>query len=74
MASMIQRGYFILADISGYTSFMASNELDHVQGILTIFNAHHCQLTPTSLVDVEGDAVFHTPQSKMRVRDPARTH
>ncbi len=68
MASMIQRGYFILADISGYTSFMASNELDHVQGILnniiTLLIRH---LTPTlTLIEVEGDAVFvYTPQSKM---------
>ena len=68
MASTIQRGYFILADISGYTSFMASNELDHVQGILNnIITLLIRQMTPTlSLVEVEGDAVFvYTPQSKM---------
>ncbi|NUO82566.1 DUF2652 domain-containing protein [candidate division KSB1 bacterium] len=68
MASVIQRGYFVLADISGYTSFMASNELDHVQGILnnilTLIIRH---MTPTlTLIEVEGDAVFlYTPQSKM---------
>lgn len=69
MASTIQRGYFVLADISGYTSFMASNELDHVQGILSnIITLLIRQLTPTlALAEVEGDAVFvYTPKSKMR--------
>ncbi len=69
MASAIQRGYFVLADISGYTSFMASNELDHVQGILNnIITLLINNLTPTlTLAEVEGDAVFvYTPHSRMR--------
>jgi class 3 adenylate cyclase len=68
MASTIQRGYFVLADISGYTAFMAGNELDHVQGILDnilTLIIRHLTLTLT-LIEVEGDAVFaFTPQSKM---------
>jgi uncharacterized protein YndB with AHSA1/START domain len=69
MASPIQRGYFVLADISGYTSFMASNELDHVQGILNnIITLIINHLTPTlTLIEVEGDAVFaYAPQTRMR--------
>lgn len=69
MATTIQRGYFVLADISGYTSFMASNELDHVQGILNnILTLIIRQLTPPlTLIEIEGDAVFaFTPQTKMR--------
>ncbi len=68
MEPTIQRGYFILADISGYTSFMAGNELDHVQGVLNnILTLIIRQLTPTmTLVEIEGDAVFvFTPQSRM---------
>lgn len=69
MASSIQRGYFVLADISGYTSFMVSNELDHVQGILNnILTLIIRQLTPPlTLIEVEGDAVFaFVPQTRMR--------
>jgi hypothetical protein len=68
MASTIQRGYLVLADISGYTSFMAGNELDHAQGILSdILTLVIKNLTPTlSLAEVEGDAVFaYAPQSKI---------
>ena len=48
MESAIQRGYLVLADISGYTSFMAESELDHAQGILrNILTLLIDQLTPT---------------------------
>jgi hypothetical protein len=60
MESPIQHGYLVLADISGYTSFIAETELDHGPNIL-----HHLitliinQLTPAlQLAEVEGDAVF----------------
>jgi len=33
--SPIQRGYLVLADISGYTSFLSQTELDHAQEILS---------------------------------------
>jgi uncharacterized protein YndB with AHSA1/START domain len=60
MGSPVQRGYLLLADISGYTSFMAGSELEHAQGILSnilTLVIHH--LTPTlTLAEVEGDAVF----------------
>ena len=53
-------GYFVIADISGYTGFLAQNELVHAQGIL----AELCDLlieklsAPFRFVELEGDAVF----------------
>ncbi len=34
-ASPIQHSYLVLADISGYTSFLTQTELDHSNEILT---------------------------------------
>ena len=68
MDSTIQRGYFVLADISGYTPFMAESELDHAYVILNdILTLLIKNLTPTlRLVEVEGDAVFvYVPESSM---------
>ena len=54
------RGFFLIADISGYTRFVAQNELEHAQGVL------HELVTlvmeklgpPLQFVALEGDAVF----------------
>jgi uncharacterized protein YndB with AHSA1/START domain len=68
MASQIQHGYLILADISGYTSFLAGTELEHAQEILsdlleTIVVRFKSLLTISKL---EGDAVFaYAPVSKI---------
>lgn len=60
MESPIQEGYLVLADISGYTSFLAENELDHAPAILRqLLTLLVNRLTPTlELAEVEGDAVF----------------
>jgi uncharacterized protein YndB with AHSA1/START domain len=55
-----QRGYLVLADISGYTSFVAQTELEHAQAILTellelVIERFNTRLTISKL---EGDAVF----------------
>ena len=43
----IQHGYLVLADISGYTSFLAKSELDHAQDILrSILTLLIGELTP----------------------------
>lgn len=60
MDNLIQHGYLVLADISGYTSFVEETELDHGPKILrdltTLIIDH---LTPAlQLAEVEGDAVF----------------
>jgi hypothetical protein len=60
MDSRTQKGYLILADISGYTQFMAGTELEHSQAILSdILDGIIGIFTPTlNLAEVEGDAVF----------------
>jgi len=56
----IDSGYLLIADISGFTSFIANTELDHAQAILQqVLGGLIDKLTPTmTLCEVEGDAVF----------------
>lgn len=68
MPTLTQHGYLVLADISGYTSYLAGVELDHAHEILTdllttIVNRFKTLLTISKL---EGDAVFaYTPEIKL---------
>ena len=60
MTSETEHGYLVLADISGYTSYVAKVELDHANEILTdllevIIEQFKSMLTISKL---EGDAVF----------------
>jgi len=60
MSTPAQHGYLIIADISGYTSFVAKTELEHSQEILSellelIVNRFQPTMTISKL---EGDAVF----------------
>lgn len=63
-----QHGYLLLADISGYTSYVASTELTHSQEILSellelIVSRFSTRMTIHKL---EGDAVFaYMPESKL---------
>lgn len=63
-----QHGYLLLADISGYTSYVASTELTHSQDILSellelIIERFKPLLT---IAKIEGDAIFaHVPESKI---------
>jgi class 3 adenylate cyclase len=66
-----QHGYLVLADISGYTSYLAGVELTHARDILTeLLNLIVEHFKPfLSIVKLEGDAVFaHVPKTKI-VRD-----
>ena len=60
MQSPIEKGYLLLADISGFTQFLADTELDHapqIVGNIVSFLTKH--LTPAlEIVEIEGDAVF----------------
>lgn len=60
MTTQVHRGYFLLADLSGFTAFLADAELDHAQGILEqVLETVVANLTPTmTLGEIEGDAVF----------------
>lgn len=69
MESSLQSGYLVIADISGYTSFMADTELEHSQEIMQeLLTLVLERLTPLlSLMEIEGDAVFvYTPASRVR--------
>ena len=68
MNNETQHGFLVLADISGYTSYLAGVELTHAQDILTellelIVERFKPLLT---VVKLEGDAVFaHVPKTKI---------
>ena len=55
-----QQGYLVIADISGYTSFLTRTELEHAHGIVaeltTLVIARLGE--PLRFVELEGDAVF----------------
>jgi hypothetical protein len=60
MNASLERGYLVIADITGFTAFVAATELDHAQAVLRqVLERLIGSLAPTlRLVDVEGDAVF----------------
>ena len=60
MNATTQHGYLVLADISGYTSFVAGTELDHSHEILTDLLETICMQIEKLLTihKLEGDAVF----------------
>ncbi len=55
-----QHGYLVIADISGYTSFIARTELEHSQEILSeLLELLVSRFQPTMTISkLEGDAVF----------------
>lgn len=57
---MAQKGYLLVADISGYTHYLSESELDHANEILeSLLNAVLNYInSPLILARVEGDAVF----------------
>ena len=62
--SDVGEGYLVLADVSGYTGFLAGTELEHATGILAeLIQEMLDGLTPPlQLAALEGDAVFaHGP-------------
>ena len=60
MTRNVDRGYFLLADLSGFTAYLADSELDHAQAILEqVLETVVVNLTPTmTLCEIEGDAVY----------------
>ena len=64
----LERGYLILADISGYNAFIAGTEFDHAQEIIhDLLEFLVNRLRPIlTLVQIEGDALFaYTPSNKL---------
>ena len=63
-----QHGHLLLADISGYTSYVASTELTHSQEILTeLLECIIERFKPLMTISkIEGDAIFaYTPETKI---------
>jgi hypothetical protein len=60
MNAIFQRGYLILADISGYTSYVARSEIENAQALLAeLLSRIVDQFKPVlNLSRLEGDAVF----------------
>jgi hypothetical protein len=55
-----ENGYLVLADISGFTSFLSTSELEHAHDILdsVLQVVVDCLVPPFTVLTVEGDAVF----------------
>ena len=55
-----EEGYLVLADITGYTSFLTRTELEHAHGIVAELTALVIAklAAPLRFVELEGDAVF----------------
>jgi hypothetical protein len=71
MNSETQHGYLVLADISGYTSYLVGTELDHARDVLTeLLELIVQRFKPLlNIAKLEGDAVFaYVPKEKI-VRD-----
>jgi hypothetical protein len=68
MDTKTQHGYLVLADISGYTSYLAGTELEHAHEILTALLetiVRHFKAVLT-IAKLEGDAVFaYAPEAKV---------
>lgn len=60
MSTNTRHGYLVIADISGYTSFVARTELEHSQEILTeLLELLMARFQPLMTISkLEGDAVF----------------
>ncbi len=57
---MARTGFFLIADISGYTEFLAGSELDHAQAIMQALlgSLIAAIAPPLKLAKIEGDALF----------------
>ena len=60
MSTTAQHGYLVIADISGYTSFVAKTELEHSHEILSdLLELLVDKFQPLMTISkLEGDAVF----------------
>jgi hypothetical protein len=66
---MPEKGYLVIADITGYTAYLSQSELDHAEGILTdLLNALLENTKPPLVVSrLEGDAVIsYAPEGSFK--------
>lgn len=57
---MIQKGYFLITDITGYTNFLTQSELDHAQHIIEALFESQLQVIKAPLIvsGFQGDAII----------------
>ena len=68
MERKTQTGYLVLADLSGYTSFVAQTEIEHADNVISmLLEAIIEELSSRlNIVKLEGDAVFaYVPDDKL---------
>ncbi len=68
MERKTQTGYLVLADISGYTSFVAKTEIEHAEKAISILLEDIIEKLDDvlTIVKLEGDAVFaYVPEEQM---------
>jgi hypothetical protein len=55
-----EKGYLVIADISGYTAFLTQAELEHAEGVMkSLFDTLVKNMqSPLSISKLEGDAIF----------------
>ena len=73
MESKTQKGYLVLADISGYTSFLAKTELEHANIALSYLLEAIVEKMGSALTisKLEGDAVFaYVEENKLPNGEP----
>jgi len=66
-----QKGFLLIADITGYTMFLTRSELEHAQGILdTLFKSIFAEIkAPIILSNLQGDAALtHLPDVNLPQR------
>ncbi len=57
---MVQKGYFVITDITGYTAYLTKSELDHAHEILeSLFDAQIKNIKPPLVIsNFQGDAIL----------------
>ncbi|HEV7600058.1 MAG TPA: DUF2652 domain-containing protein [Bradyrhizobium sp.] len=68
---MAQKGFLLIADITGYTMFLTSSELEHAQGVLdALFRSIFAEIrAPIVLSNLQGDAALaHLPETDVPQR------
>src|SRR3954463_10599256 len=68
---MPQKGFLLIADITGYTMFLTSSELEHAQGVLdALFKSIFAEIrAPITLSNLQGDAALaHLPDGDVPQR------
>jgi hypothetical protein len=69
IAAMIHKGYFVIADITGYTAFLTGSELDHAQDILkSLFDTILDNIKPPlTISNFQGDAILtYAPEESIQ--------